>query len=138
MVEDEAGNSKGKALVVWNESENEIEIQRSRDSQRMKDRRQRAKTLHKTRYAKRNKDLSLLYGRGIACISGESRIKKTELVLEFAYRFAQRYRMELWIGGEAHYLRHNYLNLSQLLGLDVSNETQITLEKGSNKTFEEK
>ena len=45
--------------------------------------------------------------------------------------------MELWIGGEARYLRHNYLNLSQLLGLDVSNETQISLKKGSNKTFEE-
>ena len=70
MVEDKAGNSKGKALVVWNESENEIEIQKSRDSRRMRDHRQRAKILHKTRYAKRNKDLSLLYGRGIACVSG--------------------------------------------------------------------
>lgn len=136
-VEDKAGNSKGKALAVWKESENEIEIQRSRDSQRMKDRRQRAKTLHKTRYAKRNKDLSLLYGRGIACVSGESGIGKTELVLEFAYRFAQRYRMVLWVGGEARYLRQNYLNLSRLLGLDVSNETQIAPEKGRNKTFEE-
>ena len=123
MVEDEAGNSKGKALVVWNESENEIEIQKSRDSRRMRDHRQRAKILHKTRYAKRNKDLILLYDRGIACVLGKSGIKKMELVLEFSYRFAQRYRMELWIGGEARYLRHNYLNLSQLLGLDVSNET---------------
>ena len=45
--------------------------------------------------------------------------------------------MVLWIGGEARYLRQNYLNLTRLLGLDVSNETQIALEKGSNKTFEE-
>ena len=88
-------------MVVWKESENEIEIQISMDSHRMKDHRLHAKILHKTRYAKRNKDLTLLYGRGIACISGESRIKKTELVLQFSYRFAQRYRMELWIGGEA-------------------------------------
>ena len=93
MVEDKAGNSKGKALVVWNESENEIEIQKSRDSRRMRDRHQRAKILHKTRYAKRNKDLRLLYGRGIACVLGESGIEKMELVLEFAYRFEQRYRM---------------------------------------------
>ena len=124
-------------MVVWKESENEIEIQKSRDSRRMRDHRQRAKILHKTRYAKRNKDLSLLYGRGIACVSGESGIRKTELVLEFAYRFAKRYRMVLWIGGEARYLRQNYLNLTRLLGLDVSNETQIALEKGSNKTFKE-
>lgn len=134
---DKAGSCKGKALAVWKESENEIEIQKCRYSQRMKDRRQRAKLLHKTRYAKRNKDLSYLYGRGIACVSGDSGIGKTELVLEFAYRYAQRYRMVLWVGGETRYLRQNYLNLSRLLGLDVSNETHIASEKGRNKTFEE-
>ena len=36
MVEDKAGNSKGKALVVWKESENEIEIQTNMDSQRIR------------------------------------------------------------------------------------------------------
>ncbi|MQM22378.1 hypothetical protein Taro_055429 [Colocasia esculenta] len=39
------------------------------------------------------------YGKGIACICGKSGIGKTELVLEFTYRLAQRYKMVLWIGG---------------------------------------
>ncbi|CAA6670470.1 unnamed protein product [Spirodela intermedia] len=58
--------------------------------------------------------------KGIACISGESGIGKTELALEFAYRFAQRYKMVLWVGGEARYLCQNYLNLLSFLGIDNS------------------
>ncbi|MQM05744.1 hypothetical protein Taro_038559 [Colocasia esculenta] len=59
------------------------------------------------------------YGKGIACICGESGIGKTELVLEFTYRLAQRYKMVLWIGGEARYLRQNYLNLLSILGIEL-------------------
>lgn len=58
--------------------------------------------------------------KGIACISGESGIGKTELALEFAYRFAQSYKMVLWVGGEARYLCQNYLNLLPFLGIDSS------------------
>ncbi|KAF0931808.1 hypothetical protein E2562_005779 [Oryza meyeriana var. granulata] len=37
----------------------------------------------------------------VICISGVSGIGKTELALEFAYRYSQRYKVVLWIGGEA-------------------------------------
>lgn len=72
-----------------------------------------------------------------ACICGGAGMGKTELALEFAYRFCQRYRMVLWIGGEARYLRQNYLNLSVLLGLDVGTESQVGPERGRIRTFEE-
>eukprot|EP01018_Ginkgo_biloba_P002481 Gb_04059 [translate_table: standard] len=134
---DQAEKSKGKELVIWKESEKVTEIQRGRSSQRMKDRSLRTKTLHRARYAKKKKDLNLSCGRGIACVSGVSGIGKTELVLEFAYKFSQRYRSVLWVGGEARYLRQNYLNLGLFLGLDIGTEAQIGLEKCKNKTFEE-
>ncbi|KAL6661212.1 hypothetical protein ACP70R_000596 [Stipagrostis hirtigluma subsp. patula] len=71
----------------------------------------------------------------IICINGSSGIGKTELALEFAYRYSQRYKMVLWIGGEARYLRQNILNLSMNLGLDISAEAEK--ERGRIRSFEE-
>ncbi|KAL5222970.1 hypothetical protein ABZP36_027683 [Zizania latifolia] len=71
----------------------------------------------------------------VVCINGSSGIGKTELALEFAYRFSQRYKMVLWIGGEARYLRQNILNLSMNLGLDISAEAEK--ERGRIRSFEE-
>ncbi|OAY75029.1 hypothetical protein ACMD2_02908 [Ananas comosus] len=71
----------------------------------------------------------------VFCINGASGIGKTELALEFAYRFSQRYKVVLWVGGEARYLRQNVLNLSINLGLDVSAEGEK--ERGRIKSFEE-
>ncbi|CAM0951935.1 unnamed protein product [Alopecurus aequalis] len=71
----------------------------------------------------------------VICINGISGIGKTELALEFAYRCSQRYKMVLWIGGEARYLRQNILNLSRYLGLDISAEAEK--EHGRIRSFEE-
>jgi hypothetical protein len=71
----------------------------------------------------------------VVCINGSSGIGKTELALEFAYRYSQRYKMVLWIGGEARYLRQNILNLSMNLGLDISAEAEK--ERGRSRSFEE-
>lgn len=35
------------------------------------------------------------FSKGVVCVSGDSGIRKTELLLEFAYRFSQRYKMIL-------------------------------------------
>ncbi|XP_022716583.1 uncharacterized protein LOC111275492 [Durio zibethinus] len=71
----------------------------------------------------------------VICINGVPGIGKTELALEFAYRYSQRYKMVLWVGGEARYLRQNILNLSLDLGLDVSAEDEK--ERGHIRSFEE-
>uniref|UniRef100_A0ACD5Y144 Uncharacterized protein n=1 Tax=Avena sativa TaxID=4498 RepID=A0ACD5Y144_AVESA len=71
----------------------------------------------------------------VICINGISGIGKTELALEFAYWYSQRYKMVLWIGGEARYLRQNILNLSRYLGLDISAEAEK--EHGRIRSFEE-
>ncbi|PKU84984.1 hypothetical protein MA16_Dca015200 [Dendrobium catenatum] len=76
------------------------------------------------------------YGNAsVVCISGISGIGKTELALEFAYRYSQRYKMVLWVGGEARYFRQNILNLSTRLSLDVSAEAEK--ERGRIKSFDE-
>lgn len=76
------------------------------------------------------------YGNaGVICINGTSGIGKTELALEFAHRYSQRYKMVLWVGGEARYFRQNILNLSMNLGLDVSAETEK--ERGRIRSFDE-
>ncbi|KAK8579016.1 hypothetical protein V6N13_142251 [Hibiscus sabdariffa] len=74
-------------------------------------------------------------GCSVICINGVPGIGKTELALEFAYRYAQRYKMVLWVGGEARYFRQNILNLSLNLGLDVSAEGEK--ERGRIRSFEE-
>ncbi|ERM94962.1 hypothetical protein AMTRI_Chr07g80550 [Amborella trichopoda] len=126
--------SKGKEQVLWKESDQEIEMEKVEGSHRKG---RPFKPKHKGRQMRGKRYVNILYGKGIACVSGESGIGKTELLLEFAYRFAQRYRMVLWVGGESRYLRQNYLNLSRLLGLDVSMETQIGPNKYKTKSFEE-
>lgn len=126
-------SSKGKEPVLWKESEKEIEMQRVGNPQRQF-RPVRAK--NGASYGRRKRSMKILYGKGIACVSGDSGIGKTELVLEYAYRFAQRYRMVLWVGGENRYIRQNYLNLRNFLEVDLSIEHH-SLEKGKMKCFEE-
>ncbi|XP_021826813.1 uncharacterized protein LOC110767545 [Prunus avium] len=74
-------------------------------------------------------------GSSVICLNGVPGIGKTELALEFAYRYCQRYKMVLWIGGEARYFRQNILNLSQNLGLDVSADAEK--DRGRIRSFEE-
>ncbi|XVE80655.1 hypothetical protein DITRI_Ditri14bG0156300 [Diplodiscus trichospermus] len=74
-------------------------------------------------------------GNKVICISGVPGIGKTELALEFAYRYCQRYKMVLWVGGEARYFRQDILNLSLNLGLDVSAEDER--ERSRIRSFEE-
>ncbi|KAK7401458.1 hypothetical protein VNO78_12964 [Psophocarpus tetragonolobus] len=71
----------------------------------------------------------------VICINGVSGIGKSELALEFAHRYHQRYKIVLWVGGEARYLRQNLLNLSMNLGLDVGADSEI--ERGRIRSFEE-
>ncbi|KAF9622616.1 hypothetical protein IFM89_032515 [Coptis chinensis] len=71
----------------------------------------------------------------VVSINGVSGVGKTELALEFAYRYSQRYKMVLWVGGEARYFRQNILNLSVNLGLDVSAEAEK--ERGRIRSFDE-
>ncbi|XP_047328752.1 uncharacterized protein LOC124932180 [Impatiens glandulifera] len=75
------------------------------------------------------------FGSSIVCINGAAGIGKTELALEFAHRYCQRYKMVLWVGGEAQYFRQNILNLSLNLGLDVSADAEK--ERGRIRSFEE-
>lgn len=120
----ESSKRKGKEPVLWKESEKEIEM-------------------HNTELSKssgkhgrpRKRSMKVVYGRGIACVSGDPGIGKTELLLEYAYRHHQRYKMVLWIGGESRYIRQNYLNLWPFLEVDVGVES--TTEKGRTKSFEE-
>ncbi|XP_027361109.1 uncharacterized protein LOC113869140 [Abrus precatorius] len=124
------GSRKEKEPVVWKESEKEIEMQGAEFSHRHNHPR-----LKRGKYSKRKRGRKILYGKGIACVSGDSGIGKTELVLEFAYRFHQRYKMVLWIGGESRYIRQNYLNIRSFLEVDVGVENG--LEKTRIKSFEE-
>ncbi|CAA0841149.1 P-loop containing nucleoside triphosphate hydrolases superfamily protein [Striga hermonthica] len=71
----------------------------------------------------------------IVCINGSPGIGKTELALEFAYRYSQRYKMVLWVGGESRYFRQNILNLSVSMGLDVSAEEER--DRGRIRSFDE-
>ncbi|PKA66424.1 hypothetical protein AXF42_Ash007122 [Apostasia shenzhenica] len=124
---------KGKEPVLWKESEKEIEMQRLCSPQRQF-RSLRGKS--NTRCSRRRRFMKILYGKGIACISGDSGIGKTELALEYAYRSFQRYKMVLWVGGESRYIRQNYLSLRNFLDVDPIFEN-IQLDKGKVKCFEE-
>ncbi|XP_027061052.1 uncharacterized protein LOC113771992 [Coffea eugenioides] len=74
-------------------------------------------------------------GSSIVCINGSPGVGKTELALEFAYRYSQKYKMVFWIGGEARYFRQNILNISLNLGLDVSADPEK--ERGRIRSFDE-
>ncbi|GAU16366.1 hypothetical protein TSUD_117150 [Trifolium subterraneum] len=78
---------------------------------------------------------SLCSSSSVICINGVSGIGKSELALEFAHRYYQRYKMVLWIGGEARNLRQNILNLSRNFGLDVGADSET--ERGRIRSFEE-
>ncbi|KAG4127349.1 hypothetical protein ERO13_D10G210700v2 [Gossypium hirsutum] len=123
-----SGSRKGKEPVIWKESEKEIEMQSTERQQN-----QRPKGGGWT--SRRKKSAKIVYGKGIACVTGDSGIGKTELLLEFAYRYHQRYKMVLWIGGESRYIRQNYLNLRSLLEVDVRVENCI--DKSKMKSFDE-
>ncbi|GKV23143.1 hypothetical protein SLEP1_g32910 [Rubroshorea leprosula] len=127
----ESSSRKGKEPVIWKESELEIEMQSTEFSQGQHHQRKRSGG----RYARRKRSTKIFYGKGIACVSGESGIGKTELLLEFAYRYHQRYKMVLWIGGESRYIRQNYLNLWSFLEVDIGVEN--CSERSRIKSFEE-
>ncbi|KAK3154113.1 hypothetical protein QOZ80_2BG0186290 [Eleusine coracana subsp. coracana] len=126
-------DSKGKEPILWRETEKDIEMQRlgspSRHGRplRMK---------NGVRYGRKKRFRKILYGKGIACISGEPGIGKTDLVLEYAYRNFQRYKMVLWVRGESRYIRQNYLSLRTFLEVDLSVDSHLH-EKGSDRCFEE-
>ncbi|CAK9141909.1 unnamed protein product [Ilex paraguariensis] len=128
----QSSRMKGKEPVVWKESEKEIEMQ-STELPRMHHRAPKLKSGGK--HGTRKRSMKSMYGKGIACVSGDSGIGKTELLLEFAYRFYQRYKMVLWIGGEHRYIRQNYLNLWSFLEVDVG--IASCQEKSRIKSFEE-
>ncbi|KAI3886724.1 hypothetical protein MKX03_006867 [Papaver bracteatum] len=121
-------SGKGKEPITWKESEKEIEMQSTSSPQ--------THTRNGGKHRRRRKPTKIVYGKGVACVTGDSGIGKTELLLEFAYRYAQRYKMVLWVGGETRYIRQNYLNLSPFLDVDVGIENRW-LEKRKNKSFEE-
>ncbi|KAJ9536125.1 hypothetical protein OSB04_un000702 [Centaurea solstitialis] len=73
--------------------------------------------------------------KSLVCINGGSGMGKTEVALEFAHRYEQRYKMVIWVGGEARYLRQNLLNLSLDLGLDLS--ADLEKERGRIRSFDE-
>ncbi|KAK8536067.1 hypothetical protein V6N13_104659 [Hibiscus sabdariffa] len=124
----ESVSRKGKDPVIWKESENEIEMQ-SAERQHYQRPKGGGRNLRRKRATK------IVYGKGVACVTGDSGIGKTELLLEFAYRFHQRYKMVLWIGGESRYIRQNYLNLWSFLEVDVGVENFI--DKSRINSFEE-
>ncbi|XP_004503695.1 uncharacterized protein [Cicer arietinum] len=131
LVDQRNGSKEENEQVLWKESEKEIEMQSIDFSQRQ----YRSRLKRGGKYIRKKRGMKILYGKGIACISGDSGIGKTELILEFAYRFQQRYKTVLWIGGESKYIRQNYLNLRSFLEVDVSVEN--SMEKNSIKRFEE-
>ncbi|KAL5735506.1 hypothetical protein ACOSQ2_030294 [Xanthoceras sorbifolium] len=92
-------------------------------------------SLKKSKYKKSRSDNYKSLGSNVICINGVPGIGKTELALEFAYRYSQRYKMVMWVGGEARYFRQNILNLSLNLGLDVSADAEK--ERGRIRSFEE-
>lgn len=129
-----SSSGKGKERVLWKESEKDIEMHRLCSPViplrpiKMKN--------GGPRYSRKKRSMQILYGKGIACVSGDSGIGKTELALEYAYRFSQRYKMVLWVGGEARYIRQNFLSLYNILEVDLC-IGNIHLDKGILKCFEE-
>ncbi|KAE8709721.1 puromycin-sensitive aminopeptidase-like isoform X1 [Hibiscus syriacus] len=75
-----SGSQKGKEPVIWKESEKEIEMQSTNRQQCQR---------HRSGRNARRKRSTKFYGKGIACVTGDSGTGKIEL-LEFAYRYHQR------------------------------------------------
>ncbi|KAK2971951.1 hypothetical protein RJ640_004971 [Escallonia rubra] len=92
-------------------------------------------SLKRAKYKKSKSGKYKSFGSSIVCLSGAPGVGKTELALEFAHRHSQRYKMVLWVGGEAQYFRQNILNLSLNLGLDVSADGEK--ERGRIRSFDE-
>ncbi|XP_044473314.1 uncharacterized protein LOC123201815 [Mangifera indica] len=92
-------------------------------------------SLKKLKYKKSRSGNYKSLSSNVICINGVPGTGKTELALEFAYRYSQRYKMVLWVGGEARYFRQNILNLSLNLGLDVSADAEK--ERGRIRSFDE-
>uniref|UniRef100_A0A5B7C0S9 TIR domain-containing protein n=1 Tax=Davidia involucrata TaxID=16924 RepID=A0A5B7C0S9_DAVIN len=92
-------------------------------------------SLKRPKYKKSKSGKYKSFGSSVVCINGAPGVGKTELALEFAYRYSQRYKMVLWVGGEAQYFRQNILNLSLNLGLDVT--ADVEKERGRIRSFEE-
>ncbi|KAK3013356.1 hypothetical protein RJ639_008349 [Escallonia herrerae] len=92
-------------------------------------------SLKRAKYKKSKGGKYKSFGSSIVCLSGAPGVGKTELALEFAHRYSQRYKMVLWVGGEAQYFRQNILNLSLNLGLDVSADGEK--ERGRIRSFDE-
>ncbi|XP_071725730.1 uncharacterized protein [Rutidosis leptorrhynchoides] len=92
-------------------------------------------SLKRSKYKKTKSGKYKSFGSSIVCINGGPGMGKTELALEFAHRYSQRYKMVLWVGGEARYFRQNILNLSLNLGLDVSADEEK--ERGRLRSFDE-
>ncbi|XAR70276.1 hypothetical protein NMG60_11027078 [Bertholletia excelsa] len=124
----ERNKRKGNQHVVWKESEKDIEMQSTELPQTTKPR-------NGGKHGRKKRSAKIVYGKGIACVSGDSGMGKTELLLEFAHKFHQRYKMVLWVGGESRYIRQNYVNLWPFLEVDVGVESG--LEKSKIKSFEE-
>ncbi|KAL5981291.1 hypothetical protein ACLOJK_015346 [Asimina triloba] len=123
----EMSKCKEPTLEAWIEPV--IELKNRKGLQQL----QRQRSKHKK---SRNGSCKSRYSNSsVICINGISGVGKTELALEFAYRYCQRYKSVLWVGGEARYFRQNLLNLSMNLGLDVSAETEK--ERGRIRSFEE-
>ncbi|GAV69371.1 NB-ARC domain-containing protein [Cephalotus follicularis] len=89
----------------------------------------------RSKYKKSRSGTYKSLGSSVICINGFPGIGKTEIALEFAHRYSQRYKTVLWVGGEARYFRQNILNLSLNLGLDVSADAEK--ERGRIRSFEE-
>ncbi|XP_073051141.1 LOW QUALITY PROTEIN: uncharacterized protein [Primulina eburnea] len=128
----DSAKRKGKEPIAWKESEKEIEM---RNTEFFQPQQPTQKSKSSGKPSRRRRSMKVVYGKGIACLSGDSGIGKTELLIEFAYRFHQRYKMVLWIGGESRYIRQNYLNLWSFLEIDVGVES--CTEKSRTKSFEE-
>ncbi|XP_073143008.1 uncharacterized protein [Henckelia pumila] len=128
----ESAKRKGKEPIAWKESEKDIEMQNTEFSQPQQPT-QKSKSSGKP--SRRRRSMKVVYGKGIACLSGDSGVGKTELLIEFAYRYHQRYKMVLWIGGESRHIRQNYLNLWSFLEIDVGVES--CTEKSRTRSFEE-
>ncbi|KAK4386857.1 hypothetical protein Sango_2556300 [Sesamum angolense] len=92
-------------------------------------------SLKRPKYKKTKSGKYKSFGSSIVCINGSPGVGKTELALEFAYRYSQRYKMVLWVGGEARYFRQNILNISLNMGLDVSADEEK--ERGRIRNFDE-